>query len=447
MCSMRLQGDRLAGGEVLLADAFNPFDPDFMRDPGPVLEFARRNEPVFFSPIVGAWVLTRYDDVDWVLRDPEHFTSEKIISIADLLSPEVAEYFGERIPMEGTLIGVDAPEHTLLRVALQQAFTRMTIQSITPFVEETAARLAEQIALAGSADLVEEIAYPLPLATIGRLIGLPDEDVPAFRQATEDWSNLAVAYLQGMPLDEQLDLAGRILAVHERVLELFEQRRRQPTGDLLSCLVAQQEHQGLSDHQLLSLVPGLFLAGHETTANVLANGLWHLLRTRARWLELVEDPARSASVVSEVLRFDTSVLGMWRNVTSDCEIANIRIPAGQRLYLVFWSANRDETRFVGAADFVPDRASTPANLTFGRGIHRCIGEQLARLELTSALGALARSVPDLALADGFVPSFRPHFFLRGPESLLARCDGDLAETAAARVARAVGGSGERAADR
>ena len=208
--------------------------------------------------------------------------------------------------------------------------------------------------------------------------------------------------------------------MHDRVLELFEERRHAPRDDLLTSLVAQQSSGGLSNHELLSLVPGLFLAGHETTANVMANALWHLLRVPERWQRLVRDPSSIPTVVEEILRLDTSVLGLWRNITADTQISGVEVPAGQRLYLTYWSGNRDEDRFPNAAEFEPGRVAGGLHLAFGRGIHYCIGAPLARLELRTALAILAQAFPDLRLEDGFTPAYKPHFFLRGLVSLPVR---------------------------
>jgi cytochrome P450 len=401
-------------------ETFNPFDLDFMADPGPLLEYARNHQPVFFSPAVNAWVVTRFEDIDRVLRDPVRFTSKEILSIKDLISPVVADYFADSIPMEGTLIGVDPPEHTKLRRVLQGSLTPGRVKALETVVRGLAQGIVDGIGPAGRADLVGDLAYPLPLSTIARLMGIDDQDMAFFRQVTEDWADLSVAYISGVALEDQMVLARRVMAMHERVLELFAMRRAEPRDDLLSSLVAQQSSEHLSDHELLSLVPGLFLAGHETTANVLANALWHLLRVPGRWQDLVRNPSSVVGVVEEILRLDTSVLGLWRNISVDSEIAGVPVPAGQRLYLAFWSANRDGNRFPEPASFQPGRPAGGLHLAFGRGIHFCIGAPLARLELCTALTVLAESLPGLRLEDGFVPSYKPHFFLRGLAALPAR---------------------------
>jgi cytochrome P450 len=362
-------------------------------------------------------VVTRFEDNRTILRDPERFPSKDILSIKDLLSPEVVAYFGDKIPMEGTLIGVDPPQHTRLRGVLQKAFSPGKIGQIEPELRTLVHRIVEHMRPEGTADLLSQLAYPLPLETIARFIGIPDDEMPFFREVTEDWATLSVAYLQGMALDDQMILAERVLAVHERVLELFRERTAAPRDDLLSELVAQREAANLSQHELLSLVPGLFLAGHETTANVLANALWHLLRVPERWERMVRDPSTIGGAIEEILRLDTSVFGMWRNVAADSVIAGVHVPAGQRLYLAFWSGNRDETQFRSAEEFNPGRRGVGQHLSFGRGIHYCIGAPLARLELRTALSVLAESLPDLRLAEDFTPCYRPHPFLRGLDSL------------------------------
>ncbi|MGH9006759.1 MAG: cytochrome P450, partial [Acidimicrobiales bacterium] len=265
------------------SEVFNPFDPGFMADPGPVLEYARASEPVFFAPAVNAWVVTRFDDIDRILRDPERFTSKEILSIRDLISPEVATFFGDKIPMEGSLIGLDPPEHTKLRPILQSSLTPGRIKTLEGEIRTHTTAILERLRPTGGADLLAELAYPLPLTTVAKLIGIGEQDMGFFRQVTEDWAELSVAYLSGVPLEEQMTLARRVVAMHDRVLELFEERRLEPRDDLMTSLVAQQASGDLTDHELLSLVPGLFLAGHETTANMMANALWHLLRVPERW--------------------------------------------------------------------------------------------------------------------------------------------------------------------
>lgn len=399
-----------------VAEAFNPLDPVFAQDPGPVLAAARRDEPVFFAPAVNAWVVTRFSDVEAVLRDPRRFTNKDILSIDELLSPEVRDMVADRIPMEGTLSGLDGETHARLRRVLNHAFSTKRIAELEVEVTDLTEGLLEPFSRCGTSELVQELCYPLPLVTITRLIGIPDEELGLFRQGVEDWGFLTLAYVMGASLEDQLAATRRLIALHDRIEELFDERRREPRNDLLSEIVAREHSEQLTRREMLSLVPGLFLAGHETIAQSLAMGLYQLLSDRSWWEALVNDPSSAEAVIEEMLRRDGPVFGMMRNVTEECEIAGVTIPAGSRLYLCYWSANLDDARYNEPEEFDVSRASR-LHLAFARGIHYCIGAPLARMELRVALTTLVRDYPTLRLEDGFVPTYSPRFFLRGASDL------------------------------
>jgi cytochrome P450 len=399
-----------------VADAFNPLDPFFAQDPGPVLAAARRDEPVFFAPAVNAWVVTRFADVESILRNPKRFTNKDILSIDELLSPQVRALVEGRIPMEGTLSGHDGEMHTRLRRVLNHAFSTKRIAELEVEVTELTARLLEPFSRRGRADLVEELCYPLPLVTITRLIGIPDEELPMFRQGVDDWGYLTLAYVLGESVEDQLAAARRLIGLHDRIEELFDERRREPRNDLLSEIVAREHSENLTRREMLSLVPGLFLAGHETIAQSLAMGLYQLLSDRHLWWSLVEDPGTVDAVIEEMLRRDGPVFGMLRNVTEDSEIGGVTVPAGAKLYLCYWSANLDAARYDRPEEFDVSRADR-LHMAFSRGIHYCIGAPLARMELRVALSALVSEYPNLRLEEGFVPTYSPRFFLRGATDL------------------------------
>lgn len=361
-------------------------------------------------------MITRFADAEAVLRDPVRFTSKDILSITDLLSPEVRSLVEGRVPMEGTLSGLDGEVHARLRRVLNHAFATPRIAELEVDVTELVERLVAPLRERHGAELVADLCYPLPLWTITRLIGIPDDEMPRFRQGVEDWAALTVAYVSGVDLELQLAMAERIIGLHDRIEELFDARRAAPRSDLLSAIVAREGSDRLTPREMLSLVPGLFLAGHETIAQALAMGLYHLLSTRERWEALVAAPETVESVVEEALRLDGPVFGMWRNAVVDVELGGVTVPAGSRVYVSYWAANLDAERYRDPAGFDPERASR-RHLAFGRGIHYCIGAPLARMELRVALTTLAREFPGLRLADGFAPAYTPHFFLRGIREL------------------------------
>lgn len=377
---------------------------------------ARAEEPVFFSPVLSSWVVTRYADVVAVLRDPERFSSFEILSIQNLLSPEVSARFGDEIPMEGTLIGLDPPAHTRLRRVMQENFTPSRIADRQKDIESLADHLVKGMVEAAGADrqgeLLSSVLFPLPLTVVLRLIGIPEAELDRTAATCKDWNDLAVAFLSGVPLDEQLRMADAVLGFHRYVLELAAQREREPRDDLISALVAVRRVEGLSDRELLSLLPGLVLAGHETTANLLANAFVHVLSRPEIWTAICDGELPVGDVVEEALRYDGPVIGLPRIVATDTELGGVRLRAGERLYVSYWSANRDG-EWLGDADrFEPRRPHPPPHLAFGRGIHYCIGAPLARLEASVTFRLLASRLPGLRLADGFTPEHVGHFFVR-----------------------------------
>jgi cytochrome P450 len=404
---------------VPLESAFNPFDTVFMTDPDAVLARARDAGTIFFSPILNAWIVTRYDDVVSVLRDPELFCSKDILSINELLSPEVLELFGDEIPMEGTLIGVDPPDHTRLRAVMEGSFTASSVASHEAMIRYACEELVDELTKGSSADLLSQFSYPLPLRVVALLLGMPKKAMPSLRRGVKDWPDLAIALLMGVSLEEQLAMARNILEMHRMIARLIEERYERPQNDLLTVIARGRDEFSLSEREMLSLVPGLFLAGHETLAHELTNVLWRLLSVPERWRALVADPSLAPQFFDEALRCDPSVYGMWRVATRDTTLLGQSVAAGQKLFLVYLAANRDERHYADATAFTLDRGRVAPNLAFGRGIHHCIGAPLARLEARVALEVLSSRLPDLHLAEGFTPIYQPHPFLRGMAELPA----------------------------
>ncbi len=400
-----------------LESAFNPFDTGFMTDPDVVLTRARDEGTIFFSPILGAWIVTRYDDVVSVLRDPELFCSKEILSITELLSPEVLDLFGDEVPMEGTLIGVDPPDHTKLRNVMEGSFTASSVASHEAMIRYACEELVDGIAQGSSADLLSQFSYPLPLRVVALLLGMPKKAMPSLRQGVKDWPDLAIALLMGVPLDRQITMAHNILEMHRMITRLIDERYVRPQNDVLTVIARSRDKYNLSEREMLSLVPGLFLAGHETLAHELTNVLWRLLSVPERWRALVEDPRLGPQFFDEALRCDPSVYGMWRIATRDTQLLGQTVLSGQKLFLVYLAANRDERYYTDANSFSIERGRVAPNLAFGRGIHHCIGAPLARLEARIALEVLTTRLPGLRLAEGYSPTYQPHPFLRGMAEL------------------------------
>jgi pimeloyl-[acyl-carrier protein] synthase len=370
--------------------AFNPFLPEVHEDPYPLYHRLRAEDPVHRSPL-GFWVLTRHADVLAVLRDPRMSRDPRRSERVALLraSAEVDELLAaeEAAP---SMLFVDPPDHTRLRTLVNKAFTPAAVERLRPRVEELVAGLLDRAAGTGSMDVVEELAYPLPVTVICELFGVPEADRDRFRA----WSRGLVHLLDPLVAADALERALRARqALRGYLGGLIAERRAHPAGDLLTALIAAEDqgHQ-LSEAELVSLL----VAGHETTVNLIANGMLALLRDPQARARLRADPALARSAVEELLRYDSPVQFTSRHALEDLDVGGRRVRAGETVVAVLGAANRDPAQFPD-----PDRldlARAPnRHLAFGGGIHFCLGAPLARMEAAVAIPALLARLPGLEL--------------------------------------------------
>jgi cytochrome P450 len=410
------------GGRV----EYNPFIPPLRDDPYPAWARLRRQHPVFYSAALDAWVVTRHADICAVLRDPVRFCNAGATRPLAPPPPKVGAILAEGFAFEAMppLLATDPPLHTRLRKFANAAFTNQRIAGLEPRIRVLASGLLDQMVLSGRgrAEFVSRFAFPLPLIVVGDLIGVPREDHDQLHRWSEDkfavqWGNL--------PLDEYRVAARGFVDFQRYCAALINARRQEPRDDLVSEMVAIriEGEQPLSTGELVGHLMGLVAAGHETTMNLLAHALFHLLMQREQWDALVADPpGLAAGAVEETLRYDNSVSGMWRTATEDVRVGGVPIPKGARLQVLYGSANRDEAAFPDRPD-VFDIARSPSvtgaqNLAFGRGAHFCLGANLARLEGRVALELLATHLPTLRLdSDPGAITWRPNAAFRGPVAL------------------------------
>jgi cytochrome P450 len=391
-------------------EGLDPFLPEYRTDPYPLYRKLRELDPVHRSP-VGAWVLTRHADAAAVLRDPR-FSSNPAHLGGD--RPQV----GPRRVDTKVLLFLDAPDHTRLRSLVAKAFTPGVVRRLRPRVEELVAELLDQAERRGSLELIADLAYPLPVAVICELMGVPAADRAIFGSWSSDASRL---------LDRDIDLdegamergAAAIAGFTEYFNGLIQQRRLEPGDDLLSGLIAAEENgQGLTVEELFSTIILLYLAGHETTVNLIGNGALALLRHPEQLERLRRDPSLGPSAVEELLRYESPVHVTARIATTDLEVGGVRLGAGEQAIVVVAAANHDPEVFADPDGLDVGRPDN-RHLSFSAGMHYCLGAALARLEGELAFGALLRRFPGLALADP-EPHFREHFVLRGLRSLELR---------------------------
>ena len=388
------------------------FSPEFRRDPHPIYHQLRQSAPLAYNPDVDEWILTRWADCEAVLRDPKWSSAPEHRGDRMQAGPQVQDFIDSGLR---TLLFLDPPDHTRLRRLVSKAFTPRRIEQLRSHVKEIAADLLAGVEPGQTWDVISTLAYPLPVIVICELLGVPVED----RHQFEGWSSDATRLLDGDISEDEMQ-RGIVAAMYfiNYFNVLFEQRRAQPEDDLLSGLLAVEEAGDvLSEEELRSIVLLLFLAGHETTMNLIGNGLFALLQHRDQWERLVADPSLAPSAVEELLRYDGPVHLTGRVASTDLEIAGQQFHRGDQVVTLLAAANRDPARFPD-----PDRLdiTRPDNqhLTFSHGIHYCLGAALARLEGQVVFETLATRWPSLDLA---VPAdqveYRDHFVLRGLKAL------------------------------
>lgn len=374
----------------------------------------READPVHWCEELRGWVLTRHHDVKLVLGDPR-FSADRIGPFLSGLSPERRERY-RRLgsSLSHWVVFNDPPRHGRLRSLQSPAFAPPRMAEARPLVERIVEDLLDRIEGKQRIDFVAEVAYPLPVLVIALLLGVPTEDIDRFRVWSDEMA-LFIGSATGAPDKWDRAQAG-LAAMEDYFVRLVEKRRGDPRNDLLTALIhAEEDGDRLSREELLTNALGLLFAGHETTTNLLGNGLLSLLRAPDRIDWLREDPERVADALEELLRYDGPVGAIVRVAREEVELEGRRILPGRRVFAMINAANRDPLRFPEPDRLDLARRPNP-HLAFGHGIHYCLGAPLARLEGEILFRALLRRFPRIALADGPL-EWRDSLVLRGLKSL------------------------------
>ena len=387
--------------------AFNFFSRRLLANPYPIYRRLQTRDPVHRSRLIKGWVLSRHEDIDAVLRDSRRFGNDRAST------QDANLRFDSEEPR--SMLYRDPPDHTRLRSLVSKAFTPRAVRTLRPRVEKIADDLLDSLDGADSFDVIDAIAYPLPVAVICEMLGVPQEDRGPFRE----WSNDASLSIEPLLDDRRVATSMDTLSkLRDYFSDLAERRRADPGEDLVSVLTQiEDEGDRLSHLELQLMLVLLLVAGNETTRNLVGNGLLALLRNPEQLDRLRREPELIGPAVEELTRYDSPVQIDGRSVREDTEVGGVPMERGQYLMMLLGAANRDPEAFDDPDVLDVSRERNP-HLGFGRGIHHCLGAPLARMEAEVMLGKLLERFPNVRLAG--TPHRRRQIVLRGLSSLPVR---------------------------
>ena len=388
--------------------------PEGRANPYPLYHQLRQTAPVHRTKM-GMWVLSRYDDCWAAMRDPR---------LGKDYAPQIEQRFGpdwRKHPSltagEHSMLNTSGPEHTRLRKLVTKSFTPRTIENLKPVIERVVNQLLDPVADASGGNVLEAVGFPLPVTIIGEMLGVPEGDRQQFRGMVRD----LVAIFEMQPTDEQLALADAAqLGIRDYFLKLVAEKRRKPGDDLLSNLAtAEVGGDRLSDDELVTLASLLFGAGFETTTNLFGNGLLALVRQPEQLALLRRDASLFASLPDEFLRYDGTAQLVNRVTEASVEVGGVTIPAGEQVFAMLGAGNHDPARYPNPDQLDVTRKDIQP-LTFGGGVHFCLGAALARAEIEITFRTLLQRFDHIELA-GDEPRFQDRLVLRGLTALNVAC--------------------------
>ena len=395
--------------------SYNPLAEGYRTDPYPQYRALQTRDPFHRTRLADGWVLTRHEHVSAAARDGRFFTDERKHPLYEKRRAQLvkAGARGEE-PQVPSMLRLDPPDHTRLRSLVSKAFTPRTVEQLRPRAEALVQELLDEVQAAGRMDVIKDLANPLPVVVIAELIGVPPED----REKLKRWSDDIVLAISGL---QTIDGIRRSRAAGEEMrayLEgVAEERRREPREDLISALLtAEEEGDRLSMDEVFSTCILLLVAGHETTTNLIGNGLLALLQHTDQMELLRNDSSLIENAVEELLRYDSPVQLTGRFVLEDMEMAGQSLKAGQQVILLLGAANRDPEKFSDPDRLDITRDNSSQHLSFSHGIHACLGAPLARLEGQVVFQALGERFPEMRLATDRL-KWGEGLILRGLEEL------------------------------
>jgi cytochrome P450 len=406
-----------------IAHGYDPLDPAVVADPYPSLQALREDGPVFYIPSLDHYIVTRFDDIEAVLKDRETWSAANASSPLIPVCQEAQEVLNSGFKRVPTLNNADPPRHAPMRKSVLAVMTPRRLRALEPVLRDYATALVKGFAEKPVIDFVQEYSFPFPGFAAFSLLGFPDSDTDTLKE----WSRTRVLLTYGRLSDEQqVATAKDIVAMWRYVEDFVAGRTAEPLDDLTSDLVrlARDQPDQLTTFDIVNIVYSMALAGHETTMNTIGSGLLALLRDPQQWQLLIDDPALIPNAVEEILRFDGPVLNHRRVAKVDTSIGGVDIPAGSRIMMCFAAADHDPTHFGDDAEsFRVDRSEAELHLAFGKGAHLCLGAPLGRLETQITLELLTTMTPNMELVPDQDLQYSPNALFRGLRSLLVAPQG------------------------
>ncbi len=388
-------------------------DPSTRADPYPVYRQFRERGPLQM-PGSDLTVFSSFRDCDEVLRHPASASDRLKSTVAQR---EIAAGAEPRPFGKPGFLFLDPPDHTRLRKLAGKAFAPKVVKALEPDIIALVTTLLDDVEQHGSFDVIADLAYPLPVAVICRLLGVPIDDEPEFSRASALLAQSLdplISFTGDQP-DNSDERMRAVMWLREYLTDLIGQRRGRPGDDLMSGLIAVEESgDQLTEEEIIATCNLLLIAGHETTVNLIANAILAMLRHPRQWAALRSDPSRAAVVIEETLRYDPPVQLMGRIAGEEMTIGEVTVPKGDVMMLLLAAAQHDPDIAARPDEFDPDREAI-RHLAFGHGPHFCLGAPLARLEASVALSAVTSRFPDARL--GGEPEYKPNVTLRGMSTL------------------------------
>jgi len=372
---------------------FNPLADGYVEDPFPHLSAVRAADPVHYSPLE-VWALFAYEDVFRLLRDPALSVDDRNITGDNRRRIQMMEEIGgAELEQDTSILNVDPPDHTRLRRLVSKAFTPGTVEGLRPRIQEMVDASLDRMGAGGGGDVVGELAFTLPFDVISEMLGMPEAD----KESVRGWSEALVKTLDPVLTEDDIRAAmDASVKMNAHLDGVILWKRENPADDLLTKLIeAEEGGDRLSPVELRDQVGLLFVAGHETTVNLIGTGIYELLRNREQLELWLSKPELDARAVDELLRYVTPVQMSRRIATRDLEFRDKTIPAGAFIFAVLASANRDPAKFGADADQLDlTRDDSGQHVSFGSGAHFCLGSSLAKLEAQVAIGSFIRRFPE-----------------------------------------------------